>query len=214
MEVGAGRLRWVIADTAERRQAARRHPARQSGGDGGRGQGLPGGDRAGRRLDGRSGRLGSRPDELQRVTMYDCRAAPPRFSPRHNDGHDPRLIRRAAGRRRAVAARRCFGALAAVLVMAPSALADSTQSSNWAGYAAHSSRVQLHPRGRRLAPAVGGLLAGTPDLLVAVGRSGRLRRELQRPGADRLRARLQRLGQAASRRSGTSSCRRRRGASG
>ncbi len=35
------------------------------------------------------------------------------------------------------------GVLAAALASAPSALADATQSSNWAGYAAHSSRVHF-----------------------------------------------------------------------
>ncbi len=37
-----------------------------------------------------------------------------------------------------------LGALALALLGAPSALADSTRSSNWAGYAAHGPRVSFH----------------------------------------------------------------------
>jgi hypothetical protein len=37
-----------------------------------------------------------------------------------------------------------LGALALVLLGAPSALADSARSSNWAGYAAHGSQVSFH----------------------------------------------------------------------
>lgn len=44
-------------------------------------------------------------------------------------------------RRRVVPA--LLGAVAAVLALAPPALADSIRSSNWAGYAAHSSRVHF-----------------------------------------------------------------------
>ncbi len=50
---------------------------------------------------------------------------------------------RTTPRRRGAAVSALLGAVAALLALAPSALADSAQSSNWAGYAAHSSRVHF-----------------------------------------------------------------------
>ena len=47
-----------------------------------------------------------------------------------------------SGRRRR-ALRGLLGAAFALLVAAPAAMADATQSSNWAGYAAHSSRIHF-----------------------------------------------------------------------
>jgi hypothetical protein len=48
-----------------------------------------------------------------------------------------------AARRRRSSATALLGAVVAVLALAPSALADTAQSSNWAGYAAHSSRLHF-----------------------------------------------------------------------
>ena len=45
--------------------------------------------------------------------------------------------------RRRTAAAALLGAVLAVLALVPSALADATQSSNWAGYAAHSPRLHF-----------------------------------------------------------------------
>lgn len=62
--------------------------------------------------------------------------------------------------------RRCstalLGAVLAVLVLAPSALADTVQSSNWAGYAAHSTRLHFsHVFGSWRQPSAV-CVAGTP----------------------------------------------------
>lgn len=64
---------------------------------------------------------------------------------RRRPGHRPAAKPRpASGRRPRAPSTALLAALALVLLAAPAALADSTLSSNWAGYAAHGSHVSFH----------------------------------------------------------------------
>ena len=72
------------------------------------------------------------------------------------------ILPRVRGRPPLASAVALLGAVLAALVAAPAALADTTQSSNWAGYAAHSSRVHFtHVFGAWRQPSAT-CTAGTP----------------------------------------------------